>query len=216
MPMLIRYSAFSASGWPNFAARDHVHREFDVHRRLERVAGQFAVALRRMAVAQEQQRARMIHRQVDGRALDDLVVVHVAAEPPRVSGADRRSPAAAQRRRSRASAAAALKSPSSLSVGFSRYATPFAASIFQRLGNARLHFRSASETARARCASPGCRCRPSRDSCGSVEPHHQRVAGHRALDIERTGLRIAAGRAPLALRIVPPASTLQVFTVSPA
>ena len=69
---------------------DEVDREFDVHRRLERVAIQLAVALRRVAVADVEQRARLRDRQIDGRAFDDFVEIHVAAEAARIAGRRRR------------------------------------------------------------------------------------------------------------------------------
>ena len=45
--------------------------------------------------------------------------------------------------------------------------------------------------------------------------HDQRVARHRALDIERAGQRVSAEVRRTPLGSMPPASTDQVFTVSP-
>jgi hypothetical protein len=36
-----------------------------------------------------------------------------------------------------------------------------------------------------------------------VDLHDERIARHRAIDVERSGLGIAAGRALIALRVVP-------------
>jgi hypothetical protein len=77
---------------PEVPVANHVDRELDVHRRFERVTRQFAVALCGVAVANEQERTGMVYGQVDGRALANLVVVHVPAEPARIGRADRPLP----------------------------------------------------------------------------------------------------------------------------
>ena len=56
-----------------------VDRELDVHRGLETGAGDFAFALARVAVAHEQQRARLVHRKHQLHAGVHSGVIHVAA-----------------------------------------------------------------------------------------------------------------------------------------
>jgi integrase/recombinase XerD len=63
-------------------AADQVDAEFDVHRGLERIAGQFAVAREGMTVADEEDRAFLVDRQIDGDALADAAVIEVAAPGP--------------------------------------------------------------------------------------------------------------------------------------
>ena len=58
---------------------DHIHRELDVHRSLERVAIQLSITLLRMRITQVQQRSRVHDGQIHGRALANLIEVHVAA-----------------------------------------------------------------------------------------------------------------------------------------
>ncbi|MNM84434.1 hypothetical protein D3C81_965220 [compost metagenome] len=50
----------------------------------------FAIALQGVAVAHVQQRARLLHRQIDGVAFDDGIEIHVAAEVAGVTGGERR------------------------------------------------------------------------------------------------------------------------------
>ena len=64
-------------------------RELDVQRRLEPGADHFALALPRVAVAEEQQRARLVDRQHQLHAGAHARVVHVAAERARRRGRDR-------------------------------------------------------------------------------------------------------------------------------
>ena len=68
---------------------DELHGELDIHRGLEAGADDFAFALQRVAVADEQQRAGFVDRQHHLHALVEARVVHVAAERARCAGCDR-------------------------------------------------------------------------------------------------------------------------------
>src|SRR5687768_1134269 len=69
-------------------ALDQVHGKFDVHRRFQGIAGELAISLSGVAIADEEQRTWMVHGQVNRRSLDQLVVVHVAAETSGIGGAN--------------------------------------------------------------------------------------------------------------------------------
>ena len=60
--------------------------EFHIHRRLDAGPRRLAVGLKGMAVADEEQTAGVIDRQIDRRTLADLVVIEVPAVGSRRSG----------------------------------------------------------------------------------------------------------------------------------
>ncbi len=71
----------------NALVRNYVHSNFDIHRSLQRVAVQFAIALHGVSVAEVQQCAGNIHRQIDRRALDNFIEVHVSPVMARIARA---------------------------------------------------------------------------------------------------------------------------------
>ena len=81
--------SFSRRGQPIATLLDDVDRELDVERRLESGADDFALALPRMSVAHEEQRASNVDRQHHFDAGIEAGVVHVAAERAGRRGRDR-------------------------------------------------------------------------------------------------------------------------------
>src|SRR5688572_494201 len=73
---------------PEVPALDQVDGKLDVHRRFEGIAGELAIPLGGVAIADEEQRTWMVYRQVNRRSLDQFVVVHVAAETSGIGGAN--------------------------------------------------------------------------------------------------------------------------------
>src|SRR5713226_8373810 len=66
---------------------NHVHRHFDIHRSLQRIAVQFAITLSGVSIAEVQQSSGNIHGQVHRRAFDDFIEVHVSAVTAGIAGA---------------------------------------------------------------------------------------------------------------------------------
>src|SRR5207249_9559695 len=64
-------------------ALDDLERELDVHRDLDPGPDDLAVALERVTVADVEERALRRNREVDGDALAEAAIVHVAALRPR-------------------------------------------------------------------------------------------------------------------------------------
>ena len=64
----------------NALVRNHIHHNFDIHRSLQCIAVQFAIALHRMSISEIQQRSRNVYRQIDGCALHDFVEIHISSE----------------------------------------------------------------------------------------------------------------------------------------
>ena len=79
LPTLMMCSLVSTRGPVRFDFLAQLDRELYGHRRFDAGSGRLAIALQRMAIADEQQRARMIDREDHSRAFADFVVVEIAA-----------------------------------------------------------------------------------------------------------------------------------------
>ena len=194
-------SAFSTRGPRDRFGADQLHRELDVHGSLERVAVELAVALDRVAVADIQERTGLADGQIDGRALDDLVEVHVAADTPvvgrshgRAGVAGRDADAAEHRTRRDGEIRKAVGG-------------------FRELREARLQIQAPDDVVPLLLVlggPVGCDGAAHEavvaDGCAAVElqllhADDEEVSRHRALDVERTGLGVATDGACLTLRV---------------
>ena len=178
-----------------------IDRELDVERRLEPRPRDLAFALPRVAVAEEQERARLVHRQHHADARAHRRVVHVAAERARHGRRDRflarrRRADAAEHRPQRQLEAArlhvALIEPSDAArlVDRPRHAARLA--IDARGDGGRIDGVRREQAAGVRRRAVGLQL---------LDHDDQDVARLCALDVERAGLRIPARRDALAVPV---------------
>ena len=147
-------------------------------------AAQLAVALDRVAVAEEQQAARHRDGQQQRAAGAELLHVHVAAVRPVVDGADRR-PAAARCRSCRPSAARG-----------SRARRPSAPRRRARRPRARARRSRGAGSSPTNGPKPGTSAvNPGGSQLQALDAAGQHVLGRRALDVDRAGDRVHEGKA---------------------
>ena len=183
--------------------RKHVNRELHVHRRLQRVSVQLPIALRRMAVPQIQHRSRSPHRQIDRRALDHFIEVHVPAIAAGISCP--RSSRCRRRRRRHTPQHGPQRH---------RIILQMLRGLFHRRDAARqvqvppyalariFHFYGPLGTHAARNNVVITYC-PIAVQAHACQFHREHVAWHGGLDVERARLRVAAFRHLFTAGIVP-------------
>ncbi len=173
--------------------------EFDLERGLDAGTGDLAVALAGMAVAEEEQPARRMDREGDGRAGAEQAIVHIAAMGAARRGRDRlaafgRDAEAAEHRRQWeapvADAGRGLQQLHRAGLGIDR---PFMALALRQLGEDRRVKHAGRQRRIGPAGLPGRR--------HPLDRHQQRVAGLGAGHEERAGHRIAARRPLRALVI---------------
>src|SRR5262249_17034554 len=159
------------------------------HRCLERVAGQFAVALCGMSVAHEQKSALLENRQVNCGSLANFVVVHVTAKDSRipsgyhVTSGRRYSHTSEHRLKRNGYRLQRIRRLFEIGDAFLLIDLPTAAEI---LGAVEVHQITRHQRIADYLLAAG---RPITIGAHAIQANYERVAGQRAFDKERTGKR---------------------------